>query len=458
MTQQRETPPTRWFSLRRRLLALLLGGVTLGWAVSLALSYHDAHHEIDEIFDANLVQVAQMLLALASEFDGDDDIARLPADVHRYQKKIAFQLWSREGHLLLRSKYAPTAPLTREPGFSEALGANQSLWRYFTQWDEERELLAVVGENHEGRQELAGHIVGRLLVPALLGLPLLATWIWFATRRALAPIDAIADQVQRREPQHLAPLIPPSAPVEIRPLLVALNGLLARVDLALEGERRFTADAAHELRTPLAALTVQASVAARARDSAERDHALAELTRGTKRASHLVEQLLTLARLDPNLGMARSPVRMGELAAEVCADQAGLALAKGIQLELDAGDPVDVPGNADLLRILLRNLVDNALRYSPPDGQVLIELKSLAGKVRLSVSDNGPGIPAVQRIQALERFHRLVGQEVEGSGLGLSIVARIAEQHGARLELTDGLARGTGGWGLGVVVIFETSS
>ncbi len=458
MTRERASPPTRWFSLRRRLLALLLGGVTLGWAVSLALSYHDAHHEIDEIFDANLAQVAQMLLALTSEFDDDDDIARLPADVHKYQKKIVFQLWTRDGHLLLRSRYAPTVPLTREDGLSEAIDAHQVRWRYFTQWDNERELRAVVGENHEGRQELAGHIVGRLLVPALLGLPLLAAWIWFATRRALAPIDAIADQVERREPQHLAPLQPPSAPAEIRPLLEALNGLLARVGQALESERRFTADAAHELRTPLAALTVQASVAARARDSAERDHALAQITAGTKRASHLVEQLLTLARLDPNLGMTKSPVRMDELAAEVCADQAGLALAKGIQLELDAGADVGVLGNADLLRILLRNLVDNALRYSPPDGQVLIALKTAAGKVCLSVSDNGPGIPAVQRDQALERFHRLVGQEIAGSGLGLSIVARIAEQHGAQLELRDGLKGVTGGWGLQVAVIFDAAA
>ena len=336
MSQETAVSTTRWFSLRRRLLALLLGGVTLGWAASLALSYHDAHHEIDEIFDANLVQVAQMLLALASEYDDDDDIARLPADVHKYQKKIVFQLWTEDGYLLLRSRHAPMAPLTQEDGFSEAIGADQARWRYYNQWDVERDLRAVVGENHEVRQELAGNIASRLLVSALLGLPLLAAWIWFATRRALAPIDAIADQVRRREPQHLGPLTPPSAPTEIRPLLGALNGLLARVDQALESERRFTADAAHELRTPLAALGVQASVAARARDTAERDHALAQIAAGTKRASHLVEQLLTLARLDPNLGITKSLVRLDELAAEVCADQAGAALAKGIQLELDA--------------------------------------------------------------------------------------------------------------------------
>ena len=153
---------TRWFSLRRRLLALLLGGVTLGWSASLALSYHDAHHEIDEIFDANLVQVAQMLLALASEYDDDDDIARLPADVHKYQKKIVFQLWTEDGYLLLRSRHAPMAPLTQEDGFSEAIGADQARWRYYNQWDVERDLRAVVGENHEVRQELAANIASIL--------------------------------------------------------------------------------------------------------------------------------------------------------------------------------------------------------------------------------------------------------------------------------------------------------
>jgi two-component system sensor histidine kinase QseC len=454
MTRAAIPASTRWFSLRRRLLALLLGGVTLCWAAALALSYRDAHHEIDEIFDANLVQVAQMLLALASEYDDDDDIAHLPADVHKYQKKILFQLWDKDGRLLLRSRHAPTLPLTHEDGFSEASGEDQAPWRYYSQWDAERELRVIVGENHEVRQELAGHIASRLLVPALLGLPLLAVWIWFATRQALAPIEAIAVQVGRREPHHLAALIPPAAPAELRPLLAALNDLLARVDRALDSERRFTADAAHELRTPLAALAVQASVALRARDSAERDHALAQITAGTKRASHLIEQLLTLARLDPALGLAQSPVRLGEVAAEVCADQAGAALAKGIQLELEAEKDIRVRGNADLLRVLLRNLVDNALRYTQSGGQVLVALTRDAAKIRLTISDNGPGIPPVLRDQALERFHRLADQEIEGSGLGLSIAARIAELHGARLDLGDGLQGPAGSSGLGVTILF----
>ena len=437
---------TRWFSLRRRLLGLLLTGVTLGWAAALALSYQDAHHEIDEIFDANLVQVAQLLLALANEYDDDDDIAHLSGDFHKYQKKILFQLWDEEDHLLLRSRHAPRQPLTKEAGFAEARDQDGRRWRYFSQWDEGRDLRAVVAEDHEVRHELAGHIASRLLIPALLGLPLLAAWIWFAIRQGLAPVGAIANQVAQREPQNLSPITPSVAPTELRPLLLALNSLLGRIDQALSNERRFTADAAHELRTPLAALAIQAQVAARARDTQERDHALAQIVEGSRRAGHLVDQLLTLARLDPAAALSSTPVRLDKIATEVCAAQAAAALARDIRLELEPGDGATVRGNAELLRILLRNLVDNALRYTPSGGRVLVAIDLIKGGIQLRVSDSGPGIPPDQRALALKRFHRLAGQAIEGSGLGLSIVAAIAELHGAGLELGDGL----GGQGLGV--------
>lgn len=445
---------TRWFSLRRRLLGLLLTGVTLGWAAALALSYQDAHHEIDEIFDANLVQVAQLLLALASEYDDDDDIAHLPGDFHKYQKKVLFQLWNEDGYLLLRSRHAPRDPLTNQTGFSESQDREGRRWRYFSQWDEEQDLRAVVAEDHEVRQELAGDIARRLLVPALLGLPLLAGWIWFAIRQGLASVAAIAAQVAQREPQNLLPITPSAAPTELRPLLVSLNQLLGRIEQALDSERRFTADAAHELRTPLAALAIQAQVATRARDAAERDHALALITTSSRRAGHLVEQLLTLARLDPTAPLTTVPVHMDALAAEVCADQAGTALARDIRLELEDGSDQVVAGNTELLRTLLRNLVDNALRYTPPGGQVLVAIDQERDRVRLSVRDSGPGIPADQRALALKRFHRLAGQAIEGSGLGLSIVARIADLHGARLELGDGLGGESGSPGLGVSISF----
>jgi two-component system sensor histidine kinase QseC len=444
---------TRWFSLRRRLLALLLGGVTAGWCATLMFSYFDAHHEIDELFDAQLVQTAQTLLAMASEYDDDEEIAELNGHGHKYQKRLVFQLWDAEGHLLLRSRHAPTVPLAAADGFSEIRAGHGDTWRYYSQWDRQRQLRVQVGENHHVREELAGHIAARLLAPALFGLPLIGVWVWFATRRGLAPIDAVAAQVAHRAPGHLAPLAPATAPDEVRPLLEALNDLLARVEHALEAERRFTADAAHELRTPLAALVAQAQVALRARDAAERDHAIEQIAASGQRASHLVDQLLTLARLDPAAGVPMSAHDLGTLAAEVCADHGAAALAKDIALELDAPEAMAVQGNADLLRILLRNLVDNAVRYTPAGGRIEVRVGREGPSVRLAVADSGPGIPPSQRAQALRRFYRLAEQDIQGSGLGLSIAARIAELHGARLDLADGI----GVPGLSVSLLLPTA-
>lgn len=287
------------------------------------------------------------------------------------------------------------------------------------------------------RHEIAEHFLKALLTPLLYGLPVLGGWIWFATRRGLRPLDEVAAELGKRAPGRLDPVVPVAAPREVRPLLEALNALFARVGQAMEKERAFTADAAHELRTPLAAIATQAQVATRARDAAERDHALAQLTASARRASHLVEQLLTLARLDPAASLPMQELRLDVLATESCAEHGAAVLEKNIALELDAPLPVRLLANDVLLRVLLRNLLDNAVRYTPAGGKVSVSVTARM----LTVSDSGPGIPAAQRADALRRLHRLAGQDIEGSGLGLSIVARIAELHGARLELTDGIGQ-----------------
>ena len=430
---------TAWFSLRRRLTALLLGGVSVCWLAMLGFSYVDAHHEIDELLDAQLVQVGQTLLTLAAEADEDDDIAEEGAIGHKYQKRLRFQVWTKHGELLLRSADAPTTPMATGDGFSEVVDddGKHGRWRYYSQWDRKRKLRVEVGESHHVRDELVGHIAWRLLVPALFGLPLLGAWIWLATRRGMAPLADVARDIAGRAPNRLAPVAPASAPEEIRPLVEAINGLFARVEAALESERQFTADAAHELRTPLAALAAQAQVAARARDDAERSHALEQLAAGTLRAARLVDQLLTLARVDSQRTQRPAqPVALDRLAEEVCAGHGAQALAKDIALELDAV-PTTVAGDADLLRILLRNLVDNAIRYTPAGGRVAVTVATDAAGATLSVTDSGPGIPESERERVFERFSRLAGQDIEGSGLGLSIVRRIAELHGARLALRD---------------------
>lgn len=437
---------TRWFSLRRRLTLWLLGGFTVGWGMLLALSYADAHHEIDELFDAQLVQSAQSLLALrgVEGDDDDDDHAPPPPVRHRYQAALEFQLWDHHDRLLLRSPGAPAIALATGDGFSD--GAEG--WRYYAQWDARGRRRAIVGEHHQRRVALARHIAVRLLAPALFGLPLLVGWLWLATRRGLRPLDALAREVASRDPQRLEALAPSTAPLEVKPLVEALNGLFARVTRVLDNERRFTADAAHELRTPLAAVATQTQVAARARDAAERDRALEQIAAASRRASHLVEQLLTLARLDADTPMALAETDLAALAAAVCADAGAAALAKDIALELDAAAPVPFAGHPALLAVLLRNLVDNAVRYTPAGGRVAVAVQAQPDGVLLSVADSGPGIDPAVRATLPRRFLRLAGQDAVGSGLGLSIAARIAELHGGSLALGDGI----GEPGLGVRV------
>jgi two-component system, OmpR family, sensor histidine kinase QseC len=439
------TPATTWFSLRRRLLVLLLGGISVCWAGMLFWSYTDSHHEIDELLDSQLILEAQTLLALSGH--EADEMLDLGETDHRLQKRLRFQIWTDDGQLALHSPDTPRAPLTSTDSFSEGSDAEgkHPHWRYYSQWNEDHTLRVLVGENHHVRDELIGHIVWRLALPATLGLPLLGAWVWLATRRGLRPLNVIAEQIATREPEHLEPLEPTSAPEEIRPLIESLNQLFARVERTLESERHFTADAAHELRTPLAALTAQAQVALRARDADERQHAFDQLVASSRRASRLVDQLLTLARLDPADTKPLNVIRIDHLAQEICALHGALAIEKDVSLELDATS-ITVAGDSDMLRILLRNLVDNAIRYTPRGGRVDVAVSADT----LSVTDSGPGIPPSEHERVFDRFHRLGGQETEGSGLGLSIVARIAERHGAKVEL----ATDDNGQGLRVTVRF----
>ena len=436
---------TRWFSLRRRLLLLLLSGVSIFWLATLLWVYIDTHHEIDELFDAQLAQTAQSVLALGKSqleelAEHGSNAPQYAMDefahsAHPYQRKIMFQIWHGTDTLVSRSSNAPLAPLTETDGYAEADDTDGASghWRYFSQWDKQHQYRVVVAESHAVRDELIGRIVWRLLIPALFGLPLLGGWVWLATRRGLTPLDAVAKQIATREPSRLQALTPAEAPEEIRPLVESINGLFARVEQTLEAERRFTADAAHELRTPLAALDIQAQVALRAQDAAERTHALEQLQAGADRGARLVNQLLTMARLDPENGLHKQPVLLDRLTEEICATHGAMALDKHIHLELET-TPTIVQGDADMLRILLRNLIDNAIQYTPAGGQVSVQV----AENTLTVTDTGPGIPAHERAMVLRRFYRLTGQDMEGSGLGLSIVARIAELHDAQLELADG--------------------
>ncbi len=428
-------------SLRARLLLLLLSATLLLWGVTAFLSYREAHHEIEEIFDAQLARSARILLAQVGH-EADEAEIEYGEDFHKYEIKIVFQVWDGEGKLILRSANAPEEALVKGgEGFEDARIEGRA-WRVFSHWDGKHRLLVQVGERHDVRDELTESVVIHLFYPFAFAVPLLALLIWLGVGSGLAPLRGIAEEVACRAPQRLTPLEAGGAPDEIRPLVESLNGLLARLDTALENERRFTADAAHELRTPLAALKTQAQVAQRSTEEDERRHALQQVVEGVDRATHLVEQLLTLARLDPERGLPHvATLALRPLAVECAALLAPAALEKSIELSVAEGDGA-VSGDAAMLGVLLRNLIDNAIRYTPGGGWVKVAVRHEAAQVVLEVCDSGQGIAPAERGQVLRRFYRVLGSGVDGSGLGLSIVQRIAELHGATVELGESEAGG----------------
>lgn len=426
-------------SLRLLLLLLLLGLFSLVWILVTAASYSAAQHEIEELFDAQLAQYARTLQGLTLhelEEPEEEHGIRLLHDLlgHKYEKKMAFQVW--KGPLLImRSASAPSTPISELYGFSDAHFADAT-WRVFALPGADGAGSVQVAERYDVRNELVDKISMQVLYPLAIALPILGLTLWFALGRGLRPLRRVTADVQARSVRDLQPLSSAEVPAEIRPLVEALNRLLARLQEALESERRFTADAAHELRTPLATLQLQAQVALGARSREERMAAIESIQRGVERSTRMVEQLLTLARFDPEgVPEPAQDLDLAELAAEVVAEQAPAALAKEIDLGLQEGGAGRVHGHPEALRVLLRNLVDNAVKYTPPEGRVDVAVQIHSGQVELSVTDSGPGIAVPSRERVFDRFYRIPGSEAEGCGLGLSIVRRIADLHQAQVEI-----------------------
>ncbi|TAJ79793.1 MAG: two-component sensor histidine kinase [Gallionellaceae bacterium] len=437
-------------SLKNRLLALAISTVVVVWIAATAFTYFDAREEFDEILDAHLAQSATLLSAQAHDLD-EIETEHAPL-LHKYSLRVAFQVWEDGRVLRLHSANAPAQALAeQEQGFSDTVIAGQR-WRVFSTWDDAHRNLIHVAERGEARDELARDIAGNLLEPLWFSLPLLALLLWIAVAHGLRPLVKIGDELAQRAPDNLAALDAGAAPREVTPLIGRLNDLFARIESSMQKERRFTADAAHELRTPIAGIKAQAQVARGAADAEERIRALDNAILGCDRAAHLIEQLLTLARIDTLGDEASQPCRLRTLAAEVIAAIAPAALSQQVRLELAEGEEVPVRGDPPLLRILLRNLIDNAVKHTPAGTAVQINIAQVEGESSLSVTDNGPGIAQAELARVSERFYRPVGTQASGSGLGLSIVKRIAEIHGASLQL----APGKDGNGLRVTVGFKS--
>ena len=305
------------------------------------------------------------------------------------------------------------------------------------------------------RERQAADLALKTLRPFALLLPVLGILIWIAVGSALQPLQRLTTLVNARQVNALDPLPNERLPEEVRPLVGALNDLLVRLGSALDRERAFMADAAHELRTPLTALHLQIGTLARAANETERNEAMEQLSAGMQRAIRLVEQMLSLARQEPRAERPRVQVALVEVAREVVAELVPLADAKQIDLGISSSQPEVVLGDPDALRTLTRNLVDNAVRYTPAGGRVDVSVERAGAPARavLKVVDNGPGIPAEERVRVLDRFYRRPGTSPPGSGLGMAIVKAISDAHGATLEL----AAGPEGKGLAVSVLFPNS-
>ena len=439
------------YSLKRRLLLALLGSIALVWLATAVFSYFDARHELHELLDGHLAQSVSLLVAQTGQELEEIDTGRM-AQLHRRARSVAIQIWESGDLLRLHSASAPVERLSvRDEGFSDVVIGGKR-WRVFSAWDAGRRYLVQVGERYETRDEIAANLAKNLLLPLLFALPLLGLLVWFNVAGGLRPLAALGRQVAERDAGNLGRLDAGNIPAEVMPLVENLNRLFGRVAQLIDNERRFTADASHELRTPLAALKIQAQVARASAGDAERTRALDNVLAGCDRATHLVQQLLTLARLDPDdPGSRAEACDLQILARDAVGELAPYAMSKNIEIDLVEGGAVQATGYAGLIAILLRNLIDNAIRYSPVGASVHVRVAAENDLVTLTVTDQGPGIPADERDKVGQRFYRVLGTEEFGSGLGLSIVKRIAELHQASLSLGEG----EHGKGLSVAVKFK---
>lgn len=418
-------------SLRYRLMFTLVAGLVLGGVVGAVGLYWQALEELDELFDDRLRAIGDNLrpdtLAGYSPDNGRED-----------EDDIVVQRWSTDGQLLFRSSPEDRAPLPTAAGLA-TLSAHDDDWRSYARPTEGGGFIQVAQE-FSARREMAADSAFRLLLPLLGVLPLLAAFTIWTISRQLRPLRVLTDQLQSRGAMTQSVIVLEDAPVELAPVLGALNELLGRQAEAARKQQAFLADAAHELRTPLAVVSLQAQRAQKSVDADERREALDALRGGVDRATRLVTQLLDLARSERLASDVRdlAPLDLEYLLKTVLADLHPLAAQKRVDLGLASSCPCVVLGDAESLRSLIVNLVDNAIRFTPPEGRVDVSLRVTDRIANLIVSDSGPGIPPERRRDAFERFVRVGSADVGGTGLGLAIARQVSERHGGSIAMEDG--------------------
>jgi len=415
-------------SLRYRLLIVVLGVALATTLAATGATYYWARHEIDELLD---YQLRQQALALRDKAYLLGNVTVVEPDPEQH---VVIQLWDRRGALRYLSHRTVDIARPERYGYANVAGSGED-WRVYA--TELGPWIVQLAQPLKLRRAIAASAAWRMLLPLLAMLPLLSLAMWWIVGRVLAPISALAGVIETRE-NALEPIVADGLPVEVALTVRALNDLIARLKDVLARQQDFMADAAHELRTPLTAISLQAQLLERAGSPAESADALAELKRGIARSTHLVERLLTLARLD--VASEQEATRAVDVAALLDASLVNARLrAQDRELQLDAHiEPaVLIDGIESQLQSLVDNLLDNALRYTPRGGRVRVELAARRHGAVLSVADSGPGIPEGDRLRIFDRFYRVPGTTAQGSGLGLAIVKRVADLHGAKIEVAE---------------------
>ena len=419
-------------SIHRQLLLYLIAALCMGTLLIAVILYKKSATEINELYDNNMEMLASVLTLHHTPFNlsGQAVIQAEKYAAHSEileEEEFLIQAWNQAGEQVYTSHPLIDFPKQSGNGFS-ITRYKQEKWRVVTQRNEHG--VIQIAQPQHARHIYIWQLASGLLLPVLLQIPLLGILIWIAVGRSLRPLNQVSRDIQSRTAASLLPLNPDTAPREIQPLISELNHLLSRLGDAIELQRSFTADAAHELRTPLAALQLQADILARSQSNDEREQALQSLQKGIGRASNLVAQLLTLARLGPEYSKIPSVIELGQLVKLSLEDYFDLAAAKDIDLGFHSQAPLFINGNADNLRIMIGNLIDNAIRYSPEKSMIDILLYKSKDAVIFEIQDSAKLIPASEKSRLFERFYRgSSSHQATGSGLGLAIVSDVVAQH-----------------------------
>ncbi len=417
-------------SLRARLLWFLLAAIVLTATAQAVIAYRTAHAEADVIFDYHMQQMA---LALRSGLPANATASTEPSSADGQATDFVVQVWTADGLQVFRSADTQL-PERGVLGFSD-LPANGTSYRVFSM--QSRSQIIQVAQDMAPRREMARTLALRTVAPIAVMAPLLMILVWWVVNASMVPVTRARLQVAQRRADQLTEISEAGLPSEIRPLVHELNLLFGRLSVAFDAQKSFVADAAHELRSPLAALKLQVQGLRGAGSDAARELAVARLSAGIDRATRLVEQLLVLARQQASAatGVKTEPVALADIVRQELVDATSSARAHALDIGLTHADKGNVAGQPEALRILVRNLVDNALKYTPSGGKIDLEVRKPGDRIVLGIDDSGPGIAECDRVRVLDRFYRVEGTQAPGSGLGLAIVRSIAEFHGATLTL-----------------------